>query len=455
MAGIDMCMSGYGMAYDVTFFGNCVSLAKKDTKFLARVNDATKRILRVKSQLGLLGDYDKIYPDPADLNKIGTEESEDFNLEAARESIILAKNENNALPLVKNSNMRILITGPGANLRKVINGGWSYTWQGDLENKYDFGREKLTLYKALEKKYNNLVYMEGASLEKLTNIEETIVEAQRSDVIILAIAEDTYAEQFGNIDSMLLPDHQYTLANRLFDLNKTVIAVYFGGRPRIITDIDRRASSVILGLLPGNRGGEAIAEIIFGDYNPNGRLPITYPKVQNGFMTYDHKPLENFDLNIPDKKILYPFGHGLSYTSFEYSNLKLDKLNIDDENENLTVSVDVRNVGKFEGKETVLLFVRDEVASVSRPVKQLKGFEKISLKSGDMKTVKFVLNMHDHLSFIDINNKLVVEPGFFKIFVNKLETRFSYKVKLVKNNVNIISFNRIMILATVFLVFIF
>jgi len=413
MAGLDMSM----VPLDVSFYEHCVNLTKKDIKFLERVNDATKRILRVKNQLGLLGDYDKIYPDPADLNKIGTQESEEFNLQAARESIILAKNEN-ALPLDKNSNKRILITGPAANLRKVLNGGWSYTWQGNSESTYDFGREKLTLYKALNKKYNNLVYMEGADLEKLTNIDDTIVEAKRSDIIILTIAEDTYAEQAGNIDSLLLPEHQYTLANRLFDLNKTVIVVYFGGRPRIITDIDRRASAVIIGLLPGNRGGEAVADVIFNDYNPNGRLPITYPKVQSGFITYDYKPLESFDVNLPNNQILYPFGHGLSYTSFEYSNLKLEKINLDEENENFTISVDVKNVGKYEGKESVLLFLRDLVGSVSRPVKQLKGFEKINLKPGEVKTVKFVLNVHNHLSFIGINNKRIVEPGFFEVYIS-------------------------------------
>ena len=452
MAGLDMSM----VPYDASFYEHCVNLSKKDTKFLERVNDATKRILRVKNQLGLLGDYDKIYPDPADLNKIGTEESEKFNLEAARESIILAKNEKNSLPLDKKSNKRILVTGPTANLRKVLNGGWSYTWQGNFENTYDFGREKLTLYKALQKKYDNLVYMEGASLEGLTNIEETIVEAQRSDVIILAVGEDAYTETPGNIYSMLLPDHQYTLAKRLFELNKPVIVVYFGGRPRIITDIDRNASAVIIGLLPGNKGGEAIADIIAGDYNPNGRLPITYPKVPNGFITYDYKPLEKFDVNIPENQILYSFGHGLSYTSFEYSNLKLDKLNIDDDNDaKLTISVDVRNVGKYEGKETVLLFIRDEVGSVSRPVKQLKGFEKINLKPGEMKTVKFVLNVHDDLSFIGINNKRIVEAGFFKVYVDKLDARFSYKVKIVKNSASVFSVSLIMIISSVLGLFVF
>jgi beta-glucosidase len=452
MAGLDMSM----VPYDASFYEHCVNLSKKDSKFLDRVNDATHRILRVKNQLGLLGDYDKIYPDPTDLNKIGTEESEKFNLDAARESIILVKNEKNTLPLSKNSDKRILITGPTANLRKVLNGGWSYTWQGDSEQAFDFGREKLTLFKALQKKYNNLVYMEGASLNNLTNIEETIIEANRSDIIILAIGEDAYTETPGNIYSMMLPDHQYILAKRLFELNKPVIVVYFGGRPRIITDIDQKASAVIIGLLPGNRGGEAVSDVIFNDYNPNGRLPITYPKTPNAFITYDYKPLENFDVNKPKNQILYSFGHGLSYTSFDYSNLKLDKLNIDDDNDaKLSVSVDVRNVGKYEGKLSVLLFVKDEVGSVSRPVKQLKGFKKINLKPGDMQTVNFVLNVHDDLSFIGINNKRIVEPGFFKVYVDKLEARFSYKVKLDKNGTNILSINNIIMILCIIFQFVF
>jgi beta-glucosidase len=190
MAGVDMSM----VPYDPSFYEYCVDLAKNDDSFLQRVNDATMRILNVKNKLGLLDtNYDNIYPDPADLNKIGTKESEDFNLEAARESIILVKNQKNVLPLNKNSNKKILITGPTGNLRKVLNGGWSYTWQGNDESTYDFGRPKFTLYQAISKKTNNVVYKEGANFTDLTNLNETIDEAKTSDYIVLSIGEDGYA----------------------------------------------------------------------------------------------------------------------------------------------------------------------------------------------------------------------------------------------------------------------
>ena len=190
MAGVDMSM----VPYDSSFYEYCVDLAKNDDQFLQRVTDASMRLLKVKDKLGLLDpNYDNIYPNPADLNKIGTNESEEFNLEAARESIILAKNQNNILPLNKNSNKKILITGPTGNLRKVLNGGWSYTWQGNVESTYDFGRPKLTLYQAISKKASNVVYKEGANFTDLTNLNETIMEAKTSDFIILSIGEDGYA----------------------------------------------------------------------------------------------------------------------------------------------------------------------------------------------------------------------------------------------------------------------
>ena len=251
-------------------------------------------------------------------------------------------------------------------------------------------------------------------------MNETIEAAKAVDVIVLAIGEDCYCEVPGNIENLMISDTQQLLADELFKLNKKVIVVYLGGRPRIITNIASQADAVILGFLPGNRGAEAIADIMFGQYNPNARLPITYPRAPNGFVTYDRRAIEDFEFNHYDN--LYPFGHGLSYTSFEYSDLELSPVQQVD-NLTLMVSVKVRNSGSMEGKETVLLYMNDEVASISRPVQQLKGFKKVNLKPNEQAQVTFNLTLND-FSFINFDNKRVVEPGIFNFYVANLSTSF-------------------------------
>ena len=412
--------------YDTSFYEHCVNLSRKDSKFLERVDDATRRILNVKNQLGLLDDFDKIYPDPADLNKIGTEESEKFNLEAARESIILAKNENNTLPLSKNSNLRILVTGPTSNLRRVLNGGWSYSWQGNIESLYDYGREKLTVFKAISNKTNNVVFMQGSDFSNLINLQETIEVAKNCDVIVTCVGENAYSEQFGNTDSIELEESQYILVEELAKLKKIMISVYLGGRPRLINRIVNKSHAVLIAFLPGNKGGEAIADIIFGDYNPNGRLPITYPNVTSGFVHYDYKYIEIFEHYNASKYILYPFGHGLSYTRFEYFGLKLDKdfYNATKGELDISVSVSVKNSGQLSGKETIILYYNDEFATVTRPVRQVKGFTKIFLYPGETKIVEFKLNVNEHLSYIGIDNKRTFDSGYFNIYIDKLTSRF-------------------------------
>ena len=215
---------------------------------------------------------------------------------------------------------------------------------------------------------------------------------------------------------------QYVLASELAKLNKKLILAYLGGRPRIITDIANQANAVLIGFLPGNRGGEAIADIIFGDYNPSGRLPLTYPKNTNGFITYNHKPAEDPE----DNQILYSFGFGLSYTKFLYTNLVLDKqvLNGSSSDTNIQVSVTVTNVGSVEGKEAVILYLNDEVASVTRPVRQVQGFTKVNLAPKAYQVVKFVLNLNEDLSFIGVKSTRIVEAGFFSVFIENLSGRF-------------------------------
>ncbi len=216
---------------------------------------------------------------------------------------------------------------------------------------------------------------------------------------------------------------QLELANKIIETGKPVILVMLEGRPRVITEIEPKAKGVLVGFLPGMEGGDAIADVLFGDVNPSGKLPITYPKTPNGITLYDYKPIEKFDGN--DYNPLWPFGYGLSYTTFEYSNLKISSQEIA-ENEELTVKIDVKNSGKIAGKEVVQLYLTDTFGSVTRPNKQLKAFEKVSLKPGEVKTIEFIINKQ-HLSFIGQDNKRIVEPGDFKISIENQTVNFALK----------------------------
>jgi beta-glucosidase len=373
----------------------------------------------VKNELGL---FENPFPNPDDVKNIGTDESHNFNRDATRETIVLVKNEKNILPLEK-ENLKILVTGPTANLLRVLNSGWSYGWQSDDEGAYTkYGKYNLTLFDAINNinKQKNVKFSEGANLTQLTNLAQTIEEAKNSDIIILGIGEDVYAETPGNIYDMNLPKHQFQLADALFELNKPVIVVYFGGRPRVFTRIAEKANAILIGFLPGPRGPEAISDILFGDYNPDGRLPVTYPKSRNGLFTYDYKNLEsqqNTDFNC-----LYPFGHGLSYTTFEYSDLSFSTKNVK-ASEGLTVTVNVTNTGNRSGKHSVLLYLTDDYASVSRPNKQLKGFKKISLDPDSSQLVQFQLGQED-FSFPNLKNQKIYELGSFTVRVGNLTDSF-------------------------------
>lgn len=431
LAGLDMSM----VPYDFSFTDICIDLAKKDTEFANRVDDAVLRILKVKEKLGLWSN-DSLYPVLSDLNKIDSDAFYAKNLEAAHESIILAKNENKLLPLSKIDGKRILVTGPTGDLLKCLNGGWTYTWQGDNEeNNIKFGRSgKQTVFSAIRSKQPTTFYFQGVSFNDSIDFNEAVAQAQRSDIIVLTIGEETYTETPGNINNLLLNQEQYHLAEALFNTSKPVIVVYLGGRPRVITQIAQKAQAVILGFLPGNRGGEAIADIIFGDYNPDGRLPITYPLEPNGFITYDRKPLEVYvDTSDPlalskgGYENLYPYGHGLSYTNFSYSNLILSKNSVQSPQDQLSVSIDVTNVGDRDGKEAVILYLNDEFGSVSRPVREVKGFQKIFLSKNQKQTVQFTLK-NDDFSFINRKNQRVVEGGDFHVYFNNFDGNATFTV---------------------------
>lgn len=414
MAGVDMSM----VPTDYSFYDLLLELVKDGEVPMWRIDEAVSRILGVKLQTGI---FENPYPNKELVKQFANNDFTKSNLQTARESIILTKNEYNILPLSKDK--KVLVTGPTANMLSVLNGGWTITWQGNEESLYP--QEKNTVLEAIQNKIGSakVKYLEGTSFDKDINTIQTVNEAKNSDAVIICLGEPAYCESPGNIYDLKLNEVQLNLVTEISKTGKPIILIMLQGRPRVITEIVDKTSAVVLGFLPGMEGGNAIADVLFGDANPSGKLPITYPKNVNGFTTYDHKPLENFDGNRFDP--LWTFGYGLSYTSFGYSNLRLNSNEIT-VNDVLEVSIDVKNTGKLSGKEIVQLYLSDLYGSVSRPNKQLKGFEKIELMPGETKTITFKINK-DHLSFIGLDNKRIVEPGEFLITVGSDTAKFTLK----------------------------
>jgi beta-glucosidase len=414
MAGVDMSM----VPYDFSFYELLLDLVKEGSVPMWRIDEAVSRILKVKFELGL---FENPYPSKNYLSKFASQEHTQANLDAARESIILAKNENNILPLKKNQ--KVFVTGPTANKLSVLNGGWTITWQGNEEDLYP--QEKNTILEAITEKVGkkNVLYEEGCSFDKELNSKSALLKAKQSDVIVLCLGEPAYCETPGNINDLTLPEAQLNYAKKLIATGKPVVLVMVEGRPRLITKIFNDVKGALIAFLPGMEGGNAIADVLFGDVNPSGKLPISYPKYPNAIVHYDYKPIENFAENKYDP--LLPFGFGLSYTKFSYSNLKLSKTEMTEDDE-ILVSVDVKNEGSIKGKEAVLMYITDVYGQVSRPNKQLKGFEKIELNPGETKTVTFKINK-DHLSFIGIDNKRIIEPGEFIVTIGDLKSKFYLK----------------------------
>ena len=414
MAGVDMSM----VPLDYSFYNLLLQLAKEGSVPMSRIDDAVSRILRVKFLTGI---FDNPYPDTTMKSMVADSESTKINLQAARESLVLVKNQNNLLPLKKN--IKVLVTGPAANMLSCLNSGWTITWQGDDEAAYP--KNKNTVLEAIEQKIGkrNVSYVEGSSFDTDINSDSAVNAAKNVDAIIIVLGEKAYCETPGNIDDLTLDEAQLSLASKLSKTGKPIILVMLEGRPRVISKIEPEAGAILLGFLPGMEGGNAIADVLFGDANPSGKLPVTYPRYPNDIVHYDYKPMENFGTNTFNPQ--WNFGYGLSYTTFTYSNLTLDKTRIN-KNDSINVSVTVKNTGNLPGKEVVQLYLSDLYGSVSRPNKQLKGFEKIFLNPEESKIVKFVITQND-LSFIGRNNKRIVEPGEFKVTIDKLSRGFTLK----------------------------
>lgn len=419
-AGIDMIME----PYSCDACGYLVELVKEGKIPMSRIDDACRRVLRMKYRLDLFKNPTqklKNYP------KFGGEEFAKLALEGATESMVLLKNEGNILPLQHGK--KILLTGPNANQMRCLNGGWSYTWQGHRAD--EFAGKYNTIYEAFCNEYGkeNVILNQGVTYnekgkyweENEPQIQEAVAAAKDADVIVACIGENSYTETPGNLTDLRLSENQRNLVKALAQTGKPVILVLNEGRPRLIADIEPLAQGIINILIPGNMGGDALANLVSGKSNFSGKMPYTYPKEINSLANYDFKKSEEvgtmegaYDYNAKITQ-QWGFGYGLSYTSYKYSNLKVSQSDFR-HGDIIKVSVDVKNTGKVAGKESVLLFSSDLIASVVPDGRRLRAFDKVELQPGETKTVTFELKADD-LAFVGWNGKWRLEEGDFKLMI--------------------------------------
>lgn len=419
-AGIDMIME----PYSCDACGYLVELVKEGKIPMGRIDDACRRVLRMKYRLDLFKNPTqklKNYP------KFGGEEFAKLALEGATESMVLLKNEGNILPLQHGK--KILLTGPNANQMRCLNGGWSYTWQGHRAD--EFAGKYNTIYEAFCNEYGkeNVILNQGVTYnekgkyweENEPQIQEAVAAAKDADVIVACIGENSYTETPGNLTDLWLSENQRNLVKALAQTGKPVILVLNEGRPRLIADIEPLAQGIINILIPGNMGGDALANLVSGKSNFSGKMPYTYPKEINSLANYDFKKSEEvgtmegaYDYNAKITQ-QWGFGYGLSYTSYKYSNLKVSQSDFR-HGDIIKVSVDVKNTGKVAGKESVLLFSSDLIASVVPDGRRLRAFDKVELQPGETKTMTFELKADD-LAFVGWNGKWRLEEGDFKLMI--------------------------------------
>ncbi len=419
-AGIDMIME----PYSCDACGYLVELVKEGKIPMSRIDDACRRVLRMKYRLDLFKNPTqklKNYP------KFGGEEFAKLALEGATESMVLLKNEGNILPLQHGK--KILLTGPNANQMRCLDGGWSYTWQGHRAD--EFAGKYNTIYEAFCNEYGkeNVILNQGVTYnekgkyweENEPQIQGAVDAAKNVDVIVACIGENSYTETPGNLTDLWLSENQRNLVKELAKTGKPVVLVLNEGRPRLIADIEPLAQGIIDILIPGNMGGDALVGLVSGKSNFSGKMPYTYPKEINSLANYDFKKSEEvgtmegaYDYNAKITQ-QWGFGHGLSYTSYQYSNLKVSQSDFR-HGDIIKVSVDVKNTGKVAGKESVLLFSSDLIASMVPDGRRLRAFDKIELQPGETKTVTFNLNADD-LAFVGYDGKWVLEEGDFKLMI--------------------------------------
>ncbi|MDR0974048.1 MAG: glycoside hydrolase family 3 C-terminal domain-containing protein [Prevotellaceae bacterium] len=418
-AGIDMSMDPYSWDFCVLL----KELVQEGEVSMERIDDAVRRVLRMKYRLGL---FEQPMTKPSDYPEFASKAHAAAALEAAEEAITLLKNTNDLLPLAPNK--RVLVTGPNANSMRSLNGGWSYTWQGDADR---YASDCNTILEAIQQRVrtSHVVYEPGVTYrpfgsyweENEPEIAKAVAAARNVDVIVACIGENSYCETPGNLDDLSLSVNQTALVEALAKTGKPIILVLNEGRPRLISGLVPLAEAIVHVYLTGNYGGDALAHILYGDVNPSGKLPYTYPRYQSALTNYDYKPSEqvdrmqgayNYDAVI---SVQWAFGYGLSYTDFAYSNLTVDKSSFTAD-DMLTFTVDVTNTGQVTGKESVLLFGSDLVASLTPDNRRLRAFDKVELKSGEKKTVTLTVPGSD-FAFVGHDGKWILEAGDFRIQV--------------------------------------
>lgn len=427
-AGIDMIME----PYDPTTCDLIKQLVLDGSISMTRIDDAVKRVLRMKYRLGL---FDNPTQKLSDYPKFGGKEFTDLSLEGAKESIILLKNEHHILPLKEGQ--KILLTGPNANQMRCLDGGWSYTWQGNLTDK--FAGKYNTIYEAFCNKYgkDNVNLCQGVTYneqgkyyeENVSDFDAVVKAASSVDVIVACIGENSYTETPGNLTDLTLSENQRNLVKELSKTGKPILLILNEGRPRIISDIVPLADGVVDIMLPGNYGADALVSLLSGESNFSGKLPYTYPSEINSLANYDFKKSQEvptmegaYDYNAKITQ-QWPFGYGKSYTEYKYSNLRINKTHFL-KDEILEVSVDVKNIGNKLGKESVLLYSSDLIASMTPDGRRLRGFEKVELQPGETKTVTIKLPTND-LAFVGYDGKWILEEGDFNLMIDNLTTKIT------------------------------
>lgn len=422
-AGVDMSM----IPYDYKEFCTLLTeLVNEGLVPMSRIDDAARRVVLLKLQLDLFNrpnTYSKDYP------QFGSKEFQQASYDAAADAITLLKNDNNILPLQKGT--KILVSGPNAVSKRSLNGGWTFSWQGEKVD--EFASQYNNLLDAITNTYGkeNVSYVPGVSYTAATEyatehkdrFDEAIAAAKNADYIILCLGENSYCEKPGDLDDLYLNDLQTELAKEFLKTGKKVILVLSEGRPRVISKISSQVDAIVQTYLPGIFGADALADVLVGKVNPSGKLPYTYPAFPNSLVPYYHKHSEeqkrsegvyNYEGDFNPE---YHFGFGLSYTTFDISNLKINKTSFaNNPKEEIIVSVDVKNTGNVEGKEVIQLYSSDLFASLVPDVKRLRRFEKVSLKAGESKTVTFKLTLDD-LAFYNLKSERVIEAGDFELQV--------------------------------------
>jgi beta-glucosidase len=414
-AGIDMAMT----PYTTDFCVHLKALVDEKKISMERIDLSVSRILRLKLELGL---FENPLPRKDRFARIGAPENKAKALNAAQESIVLMRNEKNTLPLAPEKTKKILVAGPLANLKAPLGGGWTLRWMTSDETIYP--KDMRTVYTALQKEFTE------NKVGLASNAAEIKSKAAGADAIIVAIGEMPYSEGFGSILDINLPDDQIEIVKAAQATGKPVIVVMISGRPRVITKIFNDSEAVLFAGLPGFEGAQAIAEIISGKVNPSAKMSFNYPYAANRLVPHNHKSSEVILAHeIENPVCLVPFGKGLSFTTFEYSNLTLSDTVINNTTGKVRATVTVKNTGKRAGKEAVLWFLFDEVGSLSRPVRDLKYYDKKLLQPGESAEFIFTIDPMEHLSFPNRNNERLLEDGYFTLTVGDLKTRFKYAQK--------------------------